>query len=218
MFLSLQTPTFAKSLISAQELETQNWIVNDVLLSGRQMKITGDDPYVRTPKPLSLLSDGLAGAYFELAAPSGLHQYQFFYSTDGHGYQAADTITARVNTSDDGLSRIFLPFQFLTQRSPVQHVLTGLRIDFDANHPNAKQHTWQLKRLVAVPTSDAGEYTQFTPPQLTNRTSQRIGKKRFILNTLNKLLRDKAFLICYLLMLISLGVYILRVFKRQHLT
>lgn len=199
-----------------ENIELAGWTLNDldadsVTPNGSaRLKITGADPYLVSPR-LDFATDQLGGVLINLSAPPELDDIavQLFYATDKHGFSEAASSLIRV--SRDQIEQGFVvPLNFLGTQSPRQRMIERLRLDIDS--PSAG--SWQLNKVQLLHQSQLAEYSSLVPNRLLQRKIQRARGLDLAFQSLQKIARDKGFIIAYLLLLALTSLYFYRSFRR----
>lgn len=199
-----------------ENIELAGWTLNDLVADSvtpngfARLKITGADPYLVSPR-LEFATDQLGGVLFNLSAPPELDDIavQLFYATDKHGFSEAASSLIRV--SRDQIEQGFVvPLNFLGTQSPRQRMIERLRLDIDS--PSAG--SWQLNKVQLLHQSQLAEYSSLVPNRLLQRKIQRARGLDLAFQSLQKIARDKAFIIAYLLLLALTSLYFYRSFRR----
>ena len=191
-------------------ISTIGWQLNDIDGELSRFNISGDDPFLVSPR-LSASTSHLQGVYFKLTAPSSgevWNHYQLFYQTERHGFTPQASATVRLGDSDDGLVEFMLPLDFLSQERPSDTVLERLRLDL----PEI-QGQWSLLEVRLVHQDQAADTKRLVPAQLIQIKQQSATGLALLKKVLLNVASDSRFSIGYLLLLILTSLFFIRAYR-----
>jgi hypothetical protein len=186
------------------------WSLNDVKGDIRNFKISGDDPFIVSPRKI-IRTDQFAGVYFKLKVPNSReiwNDFQLFYQTDRHAFEAQASTTFRLQNSVDGILEFMIPLQFLSKELPSDSILKRLRLDMpDIEGP------WSLLATTLIHEQQMPEFQKKIPEQLMQIKHQRSTGLALAAKSFKNVLSDVVFAISYFLLIVFTCFIFLRAYR-----
>lgn len=192
------------------EISLRGWQLNDLEGEFSRFEITATDPFLVSPRQV-ISTHQLAGVYFKLKAPiSGeiWNDYQLFYQTNRHAFEAQASSTLRIADSNDGVVEFMVPLHFLSKELPSDEILERLRLDLPEVSGN-----WSLLEVRLLHEDQASDYKASIPNQLVHIKHQRARGLALIKKSMNNVLADLSFAISYLVLLTFICFFFLRAYR-----
>jgi len=199
-----------KLAVDDKAITTNDWRLNDLNGSYSSFEISGNDPYIVSPR-LDTSTHQFAGVYFKLKAPrSGeiWNNYQLFYQTDRHPFTVQASSTLRIPDSQTSITEFMIPLEFLSKERPSDSVLERIRLDL----PEIPGQ-WAIIEARLIHQDRANQLKDLVPAQLSHTKRQRARRLSLLKKSLSNVASDLGFSICYALLLALTCFLFLRAYR-----
>ncbi len=196
---------------SPEPISKNGWQLNDINGSLDSFVISGADPYMVSPR-LITSTRHLAGVYIRLQAPQSdkpWNDVQVFYQTEKHSFSQDATLNLRLPENQQNSLEFVVPLEFLSKEHPSNSILERLRFDL----PEISGE-WSLLEARLIHEDQAMDTVQHIPTkivQFKRQTSS--GIWALLKKSLENVVSDLGFTISYLLLLIFVGLYFIRLYR-----